>query len=439
MPFLSKSRGIKNLLRRMLTVVSRFGISANRFERLLKRYHAVTQNLGCVPTFPITAVILKRHPKLIRELSRDGVEFAVHGYIHTDYGVMTLEEQTEHFQKAINVFKMCEVPFTGFRAPFLRTNSETAAALSHLEFAYDSSYAVHWDVLDQAGEANMPRNEYDRLLEFYNSRPAGDCLVLPRSSDGFVEIPVSIPDDEAMVERMSITDGKKISAIWKAILEATYSSGELFTIQLHPERISFCEQALADIIQQAKQLNPKVWVATLKEIAAWWQEKERFVFTIKYQGDVKYQIKADCSDRATILLKNCKAGVPAYNWFDGYQSITARDFILESPVRPAIGVSPDTSPDAVNFLRSDGFIIESGEKPDGYGIYLDNLTHFDEALKKPLLRKIEQSGAPLLRYWRWPDQARSAISLTGDIDSITLGDFILRIFENLRQSRRQEL
>ena len=439
MPFLSKSRGFKNLLRRMLTVVSRFGISANRFERLLKRFHAVTQNLGCVPTFPITAVILKRHPKIIRELSRDGVDFAVHGYIHTDYGMMSLREQAEHFQKAINVFNMCEVPFTGFRAPFLRTNSETPAALSHLEFAYDSSQAVHWDVLDKAGEANIPRSEYDRLLEFYNSRPSGDCLVLPRSSDGIIEIPVSIPDDEAMVERMAITDVRKITAIWKAILEETYSGGELFTIQLHPERIAFCQQALADIIQQAKQLNPRVWVATLKEIAAWWQEKERFIFTIKYQGDGKYQIKADCSARATILLKNCKTGVRAYDWFDGYQSITARDFILESPVRPVIGVSPDTSPDAVSFLRSDGFVIESNEKPDGYGIYLDNLTHFDEALKKPLLQKIEQSGAPVLRYWRWPDQVRSAISVTGDIDSVTLGDFILRIFENWRQSRRQEL
>jgi hypothetical protein len=56
---------------------------------------------------------------------------------------------------------------------------------------------------------------------------------------------------------------------------------------------------------------------------------------------------------------------------------------------------------------------------------------FDKAEQKALSREIEQSDTPLIRYWRWPNQARSAVSVTGDIDAITINDFILRILETL--------
>jgi peptidoglycan/xylan/chitin deacetylase (PgdA/CDA1 family) len=416
-------------------VLARFGISAKRFERLLNQYYVVTRNVGCVPTFPITAVILKRHPKMIRELYKQGVEFAVHGYVHIDYGVPTLGEQVKHFQKAIDTFEECQVPFTGFRAPFLRLNDKTPQAISKLGFPYDSSRAVHWGVIEATKFAGSAWGEYERLLDFYQSRQATKYLVLPRRTDGFIEIPVSMPDDEAMVERLGIIDRNEISRIWRTILERTYDIGELFTVQLHPERISYCEEALTDVIRQAKGLNPPVWVATLREIAEWWQERDKFAFEVHPRGDGKYRVKADCSERATVLLKNGKVNVPVDKWFDGYQSINARDFILESPVRPVIGVGRDSAPAAVSFLQSEGYIVEPGDQPDGYAIYLGNLAQFGEAGEKPLSQEIEQSAAPLLRYWRWPDRARSALSVTGDIDSITLMDFVLRIFENWRQQR----
>lgn len=424
------------MLSRIGTVLGRFGISARRFENLLSRFSTVTRNLGCVPTFPITAITLKRHPRIVRELHQQGVEFAVHGYIHTDYGVVPLREQVKHFKRAIDTFKECGVPFTGFRAPFLRTNSETARALSYLKFAYDSSYVFHWDVIDRTRYSRQSLSAYDEGLDFYQPRDVRDYLVVPRSVDSFVEIPVSIPDDEAMMERLGITDVREISEIWQDILLRTYDSGELFTLALHPERISYCENALVDIIQKAKGLNPPVWITTLREIAEWWQERGRFTFEIDSQGNGRYRVKADCSERATVLLKNGSVNVPVDKWCNGYQSVAARDFVLESQVRPVIGVGRDSSPAAVSFLQSEGYIVERSEQPGDYGIYLNNLAQFDEAAEKPLSREIEQSNAPLLRYWRWPKQARSALSVTGDIDSMTLIDFALRIFENWRQSRK---
>ena len=399
------------------------------------KYSTVTKNLGFVPTFPITAVTLKRHPKVIRELCQNGVEFAVHGYIHTDYGVLTLEEQVRHFKQAIDTFDNCTVPYTGFRAPFVRTNNQTFQALSNLGFPYDSSDVVHSDVIDGIEYSENARNEYRRILDFYQSRKAQDYLVLPRLIDGFVEIPVSMPDDEIMVERLDITDENKISEIWGAILESSYNRGELFTLQLHPERISFCEKALVDVMRRSKALEPWIWVASLKEIAQWWQEKENFNFEIHPQNSGIYRVKSNCADRATILLKNVKVNVPKNDWFNGYESISVREFLLESPVRPVIGLRKDSPMAMIKFFQREGYIVELDAEPKNCGIYFGNLTHFSEDDEKLLSREVEQSGAPLIRYWRWPNQARSALSITGDIDSITLKDFVLRIFENWLQKR----
>ena len=75
--------------------------------------------------------------------------------------------------------------------------------------------------------------------------------------------------------------------------------------------------------------------------------------------------------------------------------------------------------------------MERSSEADKYGIYLANLAHFQESDEKQLAEKLEQSDVPQLRYWRWPNGAKSALSVTGDIDSVTLTDFVLRIIENL--------
>ena len=425
------------MVSRIRAIFRNFGLTSVKFEHLLKTYSTLARELDCVPTFAITAVILKRYPRPIKELHEQGVEFAIHGYIHTDYRVVKLDEQIQHFNKAINIFDDCQIPFTGFRAPFLRINGKTPQALRSLKFLYDSSHSIGWDVIDETKYTKGSWIEYKRVLDFYQPKKAQYHLSLPRSMDGFIEIPVSIPDDEVIIDRLNITDVNEISRIWTSILEETYMNGELFTIQLHPERILFCEKALENVIQQAKILEPPVWITTLGETTKWWQEKEGFTFEINYQGNDNYQVKAHCSERATILIKYCKADKPIEEWFDDYQSIMSRDFVLRSPVRPVIGVGLDSCPAAISFLQSEGYIVEKNDQPDGYAIHLGNLAQFDEADEKPLSREINKADVPLLRYWRWPDKARSALSVTGDIDSMTLIDFVLRIFENWRQRGRQ--
>jgi hypothetical protein len=428
--FLSKSRGLRNVISRIFTVASRFGISSKRFEKRLKKYCEITNNANCLPTFAITAKVLARHPDYIKELSRRGVEFAIHGYVHIDYKVFPDAKKILHFKKAMDIFKQDEIPFIGFRAPFLRVNGRTAPILHNLGFIYHSSRVIHWQVPGLNEFSAHLRNNYERLLEFCTPVDSEKYCSLPRFENGIIEIPVSIPDDELIIERLGISDKNKINNIWLDILDKTYERGELFTLSLHPERINHCETTLENVLKKAREFNPPVWVATLKEIAEWWQERACFNFKITTLSEGKHRVQVECSGRATILIKNTKVNVQVDNWSNGYQIINHRDFIMESPKQPVIGVSSNSSPIAINFLKSEGYVVEISNNPNAYNIYFNDLSQTTEADEKELTQRIEQMDLPLLRYWRWPNRARSALSITGDIDSLTIIDFMLRIIEN---------
>jgi len=430
---IAASRGCGNLLQRCVSVSRRFGLSPTKIEAKLNRYVDVTEKLGCVPTFPVTAVLVKRHPEVIRRLCNRGVELAIHGYVHTDYKSVCLEEQLRHFNKAITIFDSYRIPFSGFRAPFLRVNSETIEALSKLKLAYDSSRSIVWDVLDNYDRSQKPWRDYTRLLDFYQPLEAGSYLSLPRFENGLVEIPVSIPDDEALVDRLNMHEAKEISRVWEKIFLRTYDRGELFTLQLHHERIGLCAGALEAVIRRARELDPPVWIASLKEIAQWWRERKGFAFEVHAMGSGRWRVKADCSERATVLVRNCLSNDPTTNWDGAYRSIDARDFSVSSPLSPFIGVGPNCSQDVVRFLGSEGFAVEVSDRPQDYGIYLDSLPDFRQSDEKPLCDLIDNSACPLIRYWRWPEKAKSALAITGDIDSITLIDFVIRVFEVRRQ------
>jgi hypothetical protein len=175
-------------------------------------------------------------------------------------------------------------------------------------------------------------------------------------------------------------------------------------------------------------------MATLQEVAEWWRERENFVLKLNPKTGTDYEVEAVCSERATVLIRDCEVSTQTAAWSHGYRVVGSRDFMLKSSVKPVVGISPNSSISAINFLKSEGFIVEQSNMPQNYGIYLDGLENFRDTDEKAICEKIENSNAPLIRYWRWPESARSVLSITGDIDSITLVDFGLRIIENFIQS-----
>jgi hypothetical protein len=49
--------------------------------------------------------------------------------------------------------------------------------------------------------------------------------------------------------------------------------------------------------------------------------------------------------------------------------------------------------------------------------------------KSALVQQIEELEAPLLHFGCWPDGNRAALAISGDIDSVTVQDFFLRVLE----------
>ena len=60
--------------------------------------------------------------------------------------------------------------------------------------------------------------------------------------------------------------------------------------------------------------------------------------------------------------------------------------------------------------------------------YLDSAVLDRLASEVELVNFIEASAGPLIRYWRWPDGAKSSLSITGDLDALTLLDYASRLF-----------
>jgi hypothetical protein len=96
----------------------------------------------------------------------------------------------------------------------------------------------------------------------------------------------------------------------------------------------------------------------------------------------------------------------------------------------------------MNFLHEQGYpTIRCAVEDAGlYAIYLDragglgNTSQERYATKIALVEQVESIERPLLHFGCWPDGYRAALCISGDIDSVTVQDFFLRILEVFRPS-----
>ncbi len=426
--FLLNSRGIVNLTLRANTLLKRFSFTPAKMESLLDCGIKMHQEFGLKLSLPVTAIILERYPKIIQKLQNNDVELAVHGYVHIDYAKLSKEKQLKHFIRAIKIFKKYGIKFHGFRAPYTRWNKDTFLAIQELAFLWESSKTVLWDVLNKYKSILPEKNwkAYKKVLKLYNPIDASAHPVLPEIKENFVEIPVSLPDDEIMTDRLNLSP-ETIQKVWKEILKITYERGELFTLQIHPERFKLLKKIIIEVVKDGKNYTPKIWIANLSEIAKWWREKSKFSAKIREVDNGNYKIVFNCSHRATILCRNV---LPLQNqiepWYNSYQRVIApsNELQIQSKLRPVIGIGSNCSQTLKNFLEGEGYILEQGKK-ENYGIYFEDIKDFNEF---EILKQIEKGDLPLIRFWRWPDGTRSCLSIAGDIDSLTLIDFFMRIF-----------
>ncbi len=417
-----KGKGLPNLLKRSLAIGRRYGLTSARMDRQLGIFTRVLEAFDCGATFPLTASTLARSRGRLEKYQDQGIEFAIHGYHHVDYSQLSLDQQTEHMIQARQAFEGDHLRCSGFRCPYLRWSPDTLKALSALGFSYDSSQALAWSVVD-----DFDTEAYRQALGFYRARSADDYPSLPRLTDGLLRIPYSLPDDEALVERFRLAEAGPMADLWLKVLQRSHELGEMFTLGLHPERITLCREALRAVLAKARSLSPSVWIARLDEIADWWRARAETTYRVTEAGEGSSRVTVDGPRGAVVLARGLSVQAPTQPWNRGYRRVQANDFVFQADRLPLIGVSPGSPDSLVSFLRQQGYLTARVADARSYAFYLDR-TDFAAEDERPLLAQLEQETSPLIRLARWPDGTQSALSITGDIDAFTLWDFFLRAF-----------
>ena len=416
-------RGPAGTVARTATVVSRFGATASAMARRLERYAAITSRLGARPSWPTTACVLERHPTLLRRYADDGVELAVHGLVHGDHAALDRGRQLDTIKRAADIFDRYGLRPSGFRGPYLRYNEATLDVLRTLGLRYHSSQAVAFPLLVADLEPRAAAS-YRLALKLYSAIDACTVAVTPRIRDGLVDMPVAVPDDEILIDRLRL-DGPARTAEWLHILDMTHRRGDLFTIQLHPERIDDLGDALGATLAEARRRRPTVFIARLDEIAAWWLRRSHFTLRITPSGEGRCRVRVEADDDVTFVTRGLS--VPRIPWYGQDGLCELRDFEVDCERLPVVGIS-SRSPAAVrSFLAQEGFPVEISEDRSRFGAHVDIAdARWSES---EVLDIIEAAPGPLVRLWRWPDGARSALAATGDIDALTLRDFVVRSWE----------
>jgi hypothetical protein len=415
-----KGKGFGPVLARAWSILRRYGLSATKMDQELALLQAVLDEFGVSATLPVTAVALARNAALVQKYNGKGTEFALHGLVHVDHRQLDAGKQRDHFLEARQIFEKAGVPVTGFRSPYLRWNDETVNTLAECGFAYDSSQALFWDVTN-----GLKTDAYDHVLEFYDAWPAAQHPVLPSLEGSIVRIPYCLPDDEALVERLHVRDSEAMAGMWLEILDRTHRNGELFTIGLHPERATLCCAALRATLAKARAMTPAVWVARLDEIAEWWRALADTRFEVHPQGGGRFTLAVESDPRAILLSRGVKMEAPVDSWYGQEFATEAHLFSFSSEKRPVVGLAPRSAPALRSFLRQQGYLAEISTRNQDYAVFLDE-AEFCACDQRPLLERLEATSGPLIRVWRWPSGARSALAVTGDIDAFNLWDYVLR-------------
>ncbi|PWT70346.1 MAG: hypothetical protein C5B60_12270 [Chloroflexi bacterium] len=438
--FSLRTKGAHNFARRLWTVFARFGFSDARSRRTLLTILATVRKYGGYPTFFIPAVVLRRHPELISEIALCGAEIGTHGYIHNDYRALSSTSQHQQTQQALAVFHEAAVPCQGFRNPYLGWTEAAVRSFAELGFAYDSNEAIVHDVLDLERLTPTLRAGYLKSLSLFQAILPSAYTLRPHFEGELVRIPTSIPDDEMLYDRLRITDQAALGDLWCEVMNRVYELGGIYTLNLHPERGVLCKPALERLLAYSRGQPLPIWLATLHEVEKWWRERQSFRFSIEPHGDGSFYIEATCSPRAAILARHLTIDGALTQWWGSEGVIPARQFTVHASASPCIALSHQTSDDVECLLREQGFPVVRAEPEaaPGFAHFLDipgglGATRSAQIEKRSaLVAEIEARQKPLLRFGVWPEGARAALAITGDIDSITVQDFFLRILEARR-------
>lgn len=421
--FVLRSRGLFNACRRTAAVARRFGSREDRFVKRVEDFQEALSPWGVRPSFPIATVLLERYPGLGAALGRLPIELLSHGYTHIDFTEEPLREQAALLERSRRILNSCGISPRGFRAPYLHWNGDTLSAARGAGFRFDSSMAA-WQSVDSWFPLTGGQKEaLSRAKAFYAPFFAPeDGGARPRFlEEGFLEIPVSLPDDEILIDRLGIEDADSLSRIFRGMADRIHDEEGLFTIQVHPERADLMNPVLRSVLESSSRKKPGVWVAGLGDIDAWWREKDASAFQIRRENG-RTEVVFSNAVRRTLLVQSESALPGTTRWDGSFFRIAGPRFQVFGDAAPMIGLHPGAK-GLEPLLRDAGFAYAPAGRRGEFSLHLDRPLPKDE-----LLGLIRRCPGPLLRAGPWPDGNKSALCVSGDIDCVTWKDFFLRFF-----------
>lgn len=418
-------RGLEYVWRRSVALLNRYGITTSKAIDRIETCLKTLADFDCSATFSTPGRVVQRYPTFIRSIQDKGAEIAVHGFDHVDLSILPPITASRQLVRAADIFSQNGIEVHGFRCPYLRCTDKLLELLPGKLFGYSSNSAIWWDVnfdIITGKETSI----YTALQQIYKPKSAEDGVCLPSLDSNMVEIPVSIPDDLQLHDGLNLGP-EEIGEVWRQILHRTHQRGEMYVLPFHPELGSQCQQPIMTVLREAGRMHPSVWVARLRDINTWWREKSNFSITLDHTSE-GLDITFNCSDRATILTKGLDIDGLESLWDEQYYLLDTKELHVPEGLYPFIGVPVNTPEHIISFLQEQGYILLKGDLATRCATYLDAATLTELTSQVELVNYIEISPGPMVRYWRWPEGTKSALCLTGDLDALTLFDYVYRLF-----------
>jgi len=256
--YVLKNSGVRQTCRKGYRTVVRYGISRKKMRDNIRSFVDICAEegtKGCTLFIPGSTVTNER--ELVGEIG-GRAEFGLHGLRHICYDAVDYQSQLHDFTDGWGIFKSLGLQAKIFRAPYGRTNAETFRALKESGCTIDSSRTYCWPVADKTNRL------YEDVLKEY-------CLLevsIPHEENGVIELPLSLPDDEMLVDRLNLPP-EKVADIWRNCVAMASEKDQVFVLQLHPHRMKEFGMSMRAAIRAAKDNG--MWVGSIGNLVEAWR------------------------------------------------------------------------------------------------------------------------------------------------------------------------
>jgi hypothetical protein len=413
------SKGGAAFVRRLGLVGQRFRWTPEPMARALALYAAALRAHDAPATWTVAVASARRHPTLLCPYAASRIEFALHGWCHTDHQRCDADTQGHEVQRAVEGFAQLGFQAAGWRSPYLRAGPATLTALMHAGLQWDASETVEFPCHALLELHAAGRDSWQRAVAFYGTVPYEARLALPTLHGPLVRFPTALPDDEMLIDRLGV-GAETLTCVWLEMLARTYADGELLVLLLHPERTLQFLEPLHAVLAWARAARPGVWIATLGELAAWWRRRSAARLAIQ-STPAGWVVTVDGPPGVLAeRLEHSPTPRPA-------ATARARQLVIASAPWPGVGVSGRTAAATAARLQALGLAAEPRQAARRYAAELHDPTEPELVAYIRQLGRGEGLAAPLVRLAYWPDGARSALAITGDICALTWRDFLARL------------